>query len=452
MRNMITLRKINKFLSGSLIILAMNWSIQASAVEMQRWQTADGVTVTLAERHELPIVNLSVVFKGAGEIGSSKAGVAGFVSDMLALGTRQYDENQFADAANHLGITLASTNDLENATVNLVSLSRSDRLSEAANLMNQMLAEPRFDHKVFTREQQQAIAVYRQKISDPYYVGDKMLTTALYPDHPYRQSAQTDDAALSAVSLDDVRSFYRSHFVKNRAYVNIVGDVNRRQAEQLAHDVLNGLPKTAHTLPEIPKVPTHLGKCTYVPFADKEQVIVMMGVPMGIYRDPDRFALAVGNHILGGGGFDSRLMKKLRDEMGLVYNVSSNRSVLTQAAPFEITLATKKDKVDAAVMAVRQVIAEFLENGPTEKEVQQAKDKIIGGFPLNFDTNAKTLAAVEDVGVLGLPLDYLDTYPNEIRRVTVAQIRETWRRRLNLNEMDTVIVGSHAPSREVCLR
>lgn len=437
-------------ISGSLTALALCCAAFAHAVEMQRWQTPDGVTVTLVERHELPIVNLSVTFKGAGKVGSEHPDIADFTADMLNLGAGEYDENRFADETNRYGISVSAQNDLENASVNLVSLSRAEPLDAAARLMNQMLTAPRFDEKVFKREQQQAVAAFRQNRSDPYFSGSRAFTAALYPNHPYGHSAASDGATIQAVTLDDIRAFHRRWYTKDHAYVAVVGDLNRKQAETLAGKILRNVPKAEAALPEIPKVAAHRGKCTYVPFDGKEQTVVIVGMPMGVYRDPDRFALTVGNYILGGGGFDSRLMKKLRDEMGLVYNVSSERATLTQAAPFKIVLSTKNDKADEAVTAVRQVVDEFLANGPTEAELKQAKDRIIGGFPLNFDTNAKTLSAAENAGVLNLPLDYLDDYPRQIAAVTAEQVRETWRRRLKTEQLDTVIVGSRRPSETVC--
>ena len=166
-----------------------------------------------------------------------------------------------------------------------------------------------------------------------------------------------------------------------------------------------------------------------------------MGLPLIVRQDPDRYALAVGNYILGGGGFDSRLMKKLRDEKGLVYGVSSSLSPMTRKGPFSIAFSTKKDSAEDALAAARAVLADFIAEGPTEAELKQAKDNIVGSFPMTFDTNAKTVAIAANVGANDLPLDYYDAYTAHIEAVTAEQVREVWHRRLNPQELNVVVVG-----------
>ena len=166
-----------------------------------------------------------------------------------------------------------------------------------------------------------------------------------------------------------------------------------------------------------------------------------MGLPLIVRQDPDRFALTVGNYILGEGGFDSRLMKTLRDEQGLVYGVSSDLTPFSEKGPFNIAFSTQKGKADAALVATQKVLADFIAQGPTEAELQQAKDHIIGSFPLKFDTNAKVLPYAANVGIYHLPLDYLNTYTQGIQAVTVEQVKEVWQRRLNMQQINVVVVG-----------
>ena len=134
-------------------------------------------------------------------------------------------------------------------------------------------------------------------------------------------------------------------------------------------------------------------------------------------------------------------MKKLRDEKGLVYGVSSSLSPMTRKGPFSIAFSTKKDSAEDALAAARTVLADFIAEGPTEAELKQAKDNIVGSFPMTFDTNAKTVAIAANVGANDLPLDYYDTYTARIEAVTAEQVREVWHRRLNPQELNVVVVG-----------
>ena len=402
----------------------------AHAVEFQRWKTADGVTITLVERHELPIVNMQITFKGAGRVAEHKPDLAAFTATMLPSGTEKYGEEALRDESNRIGVTVSTAAGPENTTISFASLSRRQNLSDGLKLANQIIARPKFDPAVLNRTKGQALTSLKQSLSDPGFLAGRAVTLLNYGSHPYANSARSSEESINGITLEDLSQFHRSHYAKNNAYVAIVGDIDRRQAE-----------KTAAARSEIPEIPNNAGRRQDIPFDGKEQASVIMGLPLIVRQDPDRYALAVGNYILGGGGFDSRLMKKLRDEKGLVYGVSSSLSPMTRKGPFSIAFSTKKDSAEDALAAARAVLADFIAEGPTEAELKQAKDNIVGSFPMTFDTNAKTVAIAANVGANDLPLDYYDTYTAHIEAVTAEQVREVWHRRLNPQELNVVVVG-----------
>ena len=406
----------------------------AHAVEFQRWKTADGVTITLVERHELPIVNMQITFKGAGQIAEHKPDLAAFTATMLSSGTEKYGEEALRDESNRIGVTVSAAAGPENTTISFASLSRRQNLSDGLKLVNQIIAHPKFDPAVLIRTKGQALTSLKQSLSDPGFLAGRAVTLLNYGSHPYANSARSSEESINGITLEDLSQFHRSHYAKNNAYVAIVGDIDRRQAEKTAA-------AQATTRTEIPEIPNNSGRRQDIPFDGKEQASVIMGLPLIVRQDPDRYALAVGNYILGGGGFDSRLMKKLRDEKGLVYGVSSSLSPMTRKGPFSIAFSTKKDSAEDALAAARAVLADFIAEGPTEAELKQAKDNIVGSFPMTFDTNAKTVAIAANVGANNLPLDYYDTYTAHIEAVTAEQVREVWRRRFNPQELNVVVVG-----------
>jgi len=158
--------------------------------------------------------------------------------------------------------------------------------------------------------------------------------------------------------------------------------------------------------------------------------------------DPDYFPLYVGNYILGGGGFVSRLMNEVREKRGMAYSVYSYFMPLKQPGAFQIGLQTKKEQADEALQVVRATLAEFIAKGPTEKELVAAKQNIVGGFPLRIDSNHKILDYLSVIGFYDLPLSYLDDFPGKVEQVTVVRIREAFVRHLDPQAMATVIVGA----------
>ena len=168
---------------------------------------------------------------------------------------------------------------------------------------------------------------------------------------------------------------------------------------------------------------------------------VYLGQP-GVRRgDPDYFPLYVGNYILGGGGLVSRLSEEVREKNGLSYSVYSYFLPLRQPGPLTMGLQTKNTQRDKALQLMRQVLVDFIDKGPTEKELVAAKKNITGGFPLRLDSNGKIAENLAVISFYGLPLTYLDEFIPRVESVTVEQIRDAFRRRIDPQRMVTVMVG-----------
>lgn len=414
-----------------------------ATVNIQRWHTAEGTQVLLVERHENPIVDVRISFKGAGSTSNpaDKSEVAEFTASMLTTGTEELDEEAFHARVNDLAASLSSDSGEEGAAVTLRSLSRADSLRPAVALLNQSLTRPRFAEPVFERLRKQSITALQQQETDPGFIAERELTRLNYGSHPYGRSAYTGADSIRKVTLNDIRAFHRSRYGKNNAIVAVVGDLNRRQTEALVKQALNGLPARSTAAENVPAVPEHRSEQRRIPFAG-EQAQVMMGMPLIKRHDPDYYALVAGNYVLGGGGFDSRLMQELRDKHGYTYGASSGLSPASQAGPFTIGFSTQKNNTEPALQAARRVLAAFIEEGPTEAELKQAKANITGSFPLRFDTNAKLLGYLSLIGFHNLPDDYLEAYPKAISALTAEQIKSAWQRRVNPDNINIVVVGA----------
>ena len=426
------------------LILALAFSTAAQAgVDIQRWTTGNGTEVLLVEQHDNPIVDMQVNFKGAGSVFNpeGKSEVAEFTAALLTDGTEKLDEEAFNAAADDIAAQIDSSSGQESSAAVLRSLSRPETLKKAAGLLNQSLTHPRFDPAVFDRRQKEAVTTLQQQETTPDFTAGRALTKLAYPDHPYGSGANITAESIRKVNLDDIRAFHRSRYGKDNAIVAIVGDINRKQADQLVKNVLNGLPdrsKAAHT---VPPVKPNLAQRRDIPFAG-EQAQVLLGMPLIKRHDPDYYALVAGNYILGGGGFDSRLMKVLRDRYGYTYGVYSNLEPATEAGMFTIAYSTQKKNTKDSLVQAQAVIKQFIEEGPTEEELAQAKANIIGSFPLRFDSNAKLVKYLSIIGYHNLPNDYLEAYPKAIGKLTVAQVKDAWKRRVKPEDLHIVVVGA----------
>ena len=179
---------------------------------------------------------------------------------------------------------------------------------------------------------------------------------------------------------------------------------------------------------------------------DSAQAHVLIGQPGYKRDDPDHFALTVGNYILGGGGFVSRLTHEVREKRGLSYSVSSGFAPGMHAGAFVIGLQTRPDQANEAVTVAREVLTNFVTNGPTQAELQAAKDNLVGGFALLIDSNRKLLGNVANIAWNNLPLNYLDVWTQQVEKVTLADIKNAFARKLQPERMVTVVLGGSAAS------
>ena len=425
-----------------LLALVLPLSVQA-AVNIQRWTTPQGVQVLLAERHENPIIDMAVSFRGAGNASDpdGKSETAAFTAALLPGGTKEMDEETFNAQTNGLAVEIGSSADNETATATLRSLSRPDTLKKAVSLFNGALARPRFDEAVFRRNQTQAATVLQQQETKPDFTAARTLVRLSYPDHPYGKGAYTTVQSINSITLDDIRAFYRTRYGKNNAVVAIVGDIDRKGADRLVQDALSGLPDRAAASADVPPVKKHPAQRRDIPFAG-EQAQIMLGMPLITRNDPDYYALVAGNYILGGGGFDSRLMEVLRNQRGDTYGVYSDLAPEHQAGMFTIAYSSRKPAARASLAAAQEVIRQFIAEGPTEKEMAQAKANITGSFPLRFDSNAKLLGYLSLIGVYNLPDDYLEAYPKAVAKLTAADVKAAWQKRVRPEDLNIVVVGA----------
>ena len=427
-----------------LLGLAMGWAQAAQPIVS--WTLPNGARVLLVENHALPMIDISIDFDaGARRDPPGKSGVAGFTRNMLARGVAAVaqepalSEAQISDASADIAASIGGSARSDRSSLTLRTLSSSAERDSAVLLAARMLAQPAFPETILQRERVRAIAAIQEADTKPAVIADKMFAQALYGSHPYGTSPTV--ASVGSINRDDLVAFHRRYYVSDGAVIAIVGDASRAQADAMARQLTQRLPRAAAPLPPLPEVKLQPAQTVRIDHP-ATQAHILLGMPAMRRGDPDHYALTVGNYILGGGGFVSRLMNEVREKRGLSYSVSSSFDPMKQEGPFRIGLQTKKQQADEALGVVRSTLEKFLRDGPTEAEMKAAKDYLLGGFALNIDTNGKMLGYVAAIGYFDLPLDYLDTWKQRVSGVTAQQVRDAFRRKLAMEKMSTVQVGT----------
>ena len=332
----------------------------------------------------------------------------------------------------------------ESAALRIRSLSRADVLNPLIDEAADIVAYPTFDSGILEREKAREISALKEAQSKPEYMLSKQFDAMVYGKHPLGIS--TTKESLIAIHADDLKKFHQKYYQAANANVLIVGDVDQSRAVEIAERLTANLPKNESTPTAIAPLELLLKK----PADQREvrlsnpsqQAHIRIGMTGVSRNDPDYFPLLVGNYILGGGGFVSRLMNEVREKRGLAYSVSSYFYPGKSTGLFMAGLQTKKDQADQALSVMRSTIDQFIKDGPTEQELKAAKDNLINGFALRIDSNRKLLDNMSSIAWNGLPLNTLDVWTQNVSKVSREDIVKAFQKHLDSDRMVTVVVGA----------
>jgi zinc protease len=423
-----------------LITAVIISNLANAAVKIQQWQTTSGSDVYFVENHDLPIIDMAVSFPaGSARDTIATSGAAGVTRYMMTLGADGLSDevitNKFAD----IGAILGGELDADRAAFKLRALTSES--AKALETFNQILHKPDFPQAVLEREKTRIIAGLKEAETQPESISNKAFMKALYPNHPYGLDESGEIDTIAAMKRDDLIAFYSKHYTAKSAVIALIGDMTETQAREIAENTSKNLPQ-GPALARLPEVILPTSANVQNINHPASQAHILLGAP-GVKRgDADYFPLYVGNFILGGGGFVSRLTEEVREKRGLVYSVYSYFMPMAELGPFQIGLQTKKEQAGEAMKVVNTTVAKYIKNGPTEKELKAAKDNLVGGFPMRIDSNGKILDYLSVIGFYKLPLTYLDDFNKQIAKVTTKQIKDAFKRRVKPENFVTVTVGA----------
>ena len=411
-----------------------------AALPIQHWTTASGARVYFVESRGIPMLDVNVDFDAGGRRApADKAGLGGLTHTLIKAGSAARSEEEISRRIADVGAQLGGSVDRDRAGLSVRTLSSERERTQAIATFAEILQTPAFPDAAFAREKARLVDAVREDETKPDAIVSKAFYRLLYAAHPYAL-APTPETVLR-IERADVESFYRANYVAGRAVVTIIGDADRALAERIAEQLTAGLPRARGApvpLPAVTQPPSQTLRIAH----PASQSHILLGLPAIARNDADYFPLLVGNYILGGGGFVSRLYLEVREKRGYAYSVYSYFLPLAQEGPFEIGLQTKKEQAEEALARVRIVLDEFLDRGPSAAEMKAAKQNLVGGFALRIDSNRKLLDQVALIGYYQLPLGWLDEFTARVEKVSVAEVRAVFARRVRPGNLVTVVAGS----------
>jgi zinc protease len=409
----------------------------AKAANIQAIASPKGVKAWLVEDYTIPVVTVNFAFRGgAAQDPEGKSGLAHLVSGLLDEGAGDLDSRAFQARLEDLSIDLSFDAGPDAIYGNMRTLQQNT--DQAFELLKMAVGEPRFDPEPVERVRGQVLANLRQSQTNPNDMVMRLWAETLFGKHPYSRRPDGQAGEVAALTADDIREFHVGAFARDNLYVVIVGAIGREAASAALDETFGDLPAHADLAP-VPEVVPAVGEIRHQALSVPQTAIRIGGV--GLKRnDPDFIAAYVADHILGGGTFSSRLYTAVREERGLAYSVGS--ALLPYEHSGATIAATSVDAVnaDSAVKLMLDEIKRFAAEGPTQAELDAAKDYLVGNFALRFDSSQKIARNLLQFQLDDLGVNYINQRNDLIRAITLDDVKRV-ARRLYAGPLAVVTVG-----------
>ncbi len=410
----------------------------ACAFEIVPVVSPGGIAAWLVEDRKNPIVTIEANFAGGARTDPpGKAGLAYLASGLLDEGAGEMDSAAFRRALEDDSISLSFRARLDGFSVSLATLTETSE--NAFRLLRLALAEPRFDAEPLARVRGQVLAGLRARREDPDRIAGRVWWKAAFPEHPYGRPRRGRPETLARIGPDDLRAFAARAFARDRMFVGVVGDIGPERLGRVLDETFGALPESA-AAPEIADAAPALAGAVLAVRRPVPQSVAVFG-HRGMKRDdPDWYAGQILFEILAG-GFGSRLTREIREKRGLTYGVYAYPLPLDRAGLVLGGVSTVNARMAETVRLVRETWRDFGENGPTEREVRDAKDYIAGSYPLRFTDSAAIAGTLAAVQRAGLGIGYIDRRADLIEAVGMDDLRRAARRLFRADELTFAIVG-----------
>ena len=419
-------------------------SFPARAAEIQNIDLGKNATIWFAEDHTVPIIAFNISMPaGSAYDPAGKAGLASFAATMMDEGAGNLSSKAFHEAIANRAIGFSARADRDHLVISITTLK--EHAPEAMRLLQMALTKPRFEADALARVRTQTIQSLQQDEAEPPRVAGRAFARAFFGGHPYGHSTIGDIKSVSSITTADLKAFARRHWVKHGLKVAVAGDITKPALTKLLADTF--LPVPGNPPPALPNI-GRLGRPgVHVTPMPVPQPTAIFGLP-GIMRDdPDFIPGYVANYILGGGGFSSRLTDEVRVKRGLTYGVSTSLTAYSKASVMMGSVATRANALRQTVQVVKDTMATFAKNGPTQQELDDAKTYLTGSFTMAFATNRGTAAQLRTSHRQNLDIGYVARRNSLIQAVTLADVRRVAQRIYDPAKLTVVIAGSPSDGR-----
>ncbi len=411
----------------------------AVKLDVKRKVTGEGLTVLHVKRQNLPMVVFNLYVRaGAAYEPAELSGLAKLTAALLVEGTKGRTAEQVSREIEYVGAVLGTSAAMDYSSISLTVLKKDLRVG--FDVFSDVLLNPVFPEEEIQRKKKRLLGALRQRQESPSFLATKAFKEAVYGPHPYGRVALCEPETLQRIERSDIAGFSRDSYAPNNSILAVVGDITEEELDALLRQYLGGWTRRDVRAPEIPAPPPPSPGLVRID-RGLTQANILLG-HLGVSRDnPDYYPLVVMNFILGGGGFSSRLMGSIRDDMGLAYDVNSRFIPRRLAGSFRAGAQTKNSSANEVIAEMLRQIRRMRDEKVSPEELRDAKAFLVGSYPRRLETMSATARFLAQVEFFGLGLRYIEDYPGLIGSVTAEDVQRVARKYLEPENLVLVVVA-----------
>ena len=435
-----------------LIIIALLLTKVATAQTFklppfEKFTLKNGLTVYLMEQHEVPLIDVSVVFDAGAVQDGTRYGLANMTADALLFGSAKYTKAQIDQKAEFVGANLNvfAGKDVAKLTASF-AVKDQDLLFD---IIHDVLTTPTFDQTEFDKYKTRTLLQLTQQKESPRQVINNYFSRLVYDTHPYANPVSGTPSTVSAITANDARQFYRQHYTTDRAAIAIVGDFNTADMKKRITSLFGDWKTPKATSPRVtaPEISFDKSRVLLVNKDDARETTFLIGGKGITQSNPDYIPVTVVNTILGG-RFTSWLNDALRVNSGLTYGASSRFTTYRNSGVFAISTFTKNSTTTEAIDLALVVLDSLHRTGIDEKTLSSAKNYVKASFPPNYESMGELSNLLTDMFSLGFDESYINNFQKNVDGLTVARTRQIIDQYFPKNNLQFVLVGKATEIRD----
>ncbi len=401
----------------------------------------NGIRVFGIENNEVPLVRFELVING-GQLMESmdKLGVAYLTASLMNKGTASKTTQELEEAIQNLGADVSVYAAKENIRISGTTLKRN--YDQTLAIAKEMLLSPRFDEEEFELLKKATLTRLRQQQASPNSVASNAYNELIYgKDNIRSKNLLGTSASVSAITIEDLKEFYKKNISPSVAKMSVVGDISKDKVVASLQDLNTNWEAKEVVIPvyETPAPPTKPTVYFYdIPNA--KQSVLQFGAPALAATDKDFYAATVMNYILGGGGFASRLTQELREGKGYTYGIRSRFSGTKAKGPFTISSGVRSNVTLESAQLVKQILEDYPKTF-SDKDLETTKSYLLKSNTRAFETAGAKLRMLTNISEYGMSPDYVNERAEFVRNITKEQIQELAKKYVDPTKMIWLVVG-----------